>query len=220
MGLENLVHEIDHASKNRASAIIDDAQKEAEHIVSSASDAAKKSIESAKKQATDFSKSESAERLATAQTEAQKAISDAKDEAVNQCVARVWEHYSAARKRAGYAKNMRRWADLALEELSLPGAVLRCAAVDKQILSSAGFKVSITPLECSGGVIAESKDGKVMVDCTLESLFEQKKESLAKTIYSKLFSNMADYSIDQMVDSINEGAAHVRKKKAGKKKMR
>jgi len=189
MGLENLCNEIEHNSKARAAQILSDAKKEARKIVEDARASASASSQAAKKQALQFSKAEEQERITAAQLEEQKIISDAKDEAVRKCTRQVWEEFSQARKQPGYSKKLRRWAELALEELSSSGSVLRCAPEDKQILISAGFKLSPKPLECAGGVVAETKDGKVIVDYTLESIFEQNREKIVHTIHSKLFSH-------------------------------
>ncbi|MFH1306390.1 MAG: V-type ATP synthase subunit E [Candidatus Micrarchaeota archaeon] len=216
MGLENLCREIEQNAKARAAELLSDARKQAKKIVKEAEDGAESKIIAAKKDATQFSKAETSERITSAQLEAQKIISDAKEEAVRKNVQLVWEEFSQARKRPGYAKKLRRWAELAIEELSSPGAVLRCASEDKTILTSAGFKVG-KPIECAGGVRAETKDNKIIVDYTLEAQFEQKKEKIVKIVHSKLFTGTDEFI---MPVSKPSRSAKKRKRRKGKKKRR
>lgn len=215
MGLNQLCREIEQNAKVRAAQIAIEAKEEAKAIAEDAKAQAKEKFDAASAQAHEFSVQEASERITAAQLEAQKILSDAKDDAVGKCLLQVWDDFSQARKKAGYAKNMRSWADLALQELDYSGATLKCAAQDRQILASAKYKVSSEPLECAGGLRAESKGSKVIVDYTLESIFEQKREEISKQIYSKLFS-----SEDEQAYSSHSAPSSQKKKqkeRAGKK---
>ncbi|MFH0927642.1 MAG: V-type ATP synthase subunit E [Candidatus Micrarchaeota archaeon] len=189
MGLQQLCTQIEQNSKVRAAAILQEAKAQARKIVDLAKKSSSESIESSVEQAGKFCDLEAKERENAAQLEASKLISDAKDEAVRQSLVQAWDAYSRLPKSAGYKSKLAQWAQKALGELSLPGAIVRCREEDAQILSQAGFRLG-EPLECLGGVRAESKDGRVMVDYTLEAQFESKKEELAKAIYSSLFANL------------------------------
>jgi len=208
MGLEKLCAEIEELSAKRADEIINAAQKEAKEILSSAKNSAKSSVEEAKAQAKKFSRTESEERITAAQLEAQKLLSEARDEAVRKSLSQGWEQFSDAKKLSQYQKKLRAWAQKALDELSLPGAMVQCNQADRQALSTAGFKLSPEPIECAGGARATSRDGKIIVDYTLEAQFDQKKEELSRKAHSILFAT----------DAGSSGEAGKKKKGASHKK--
>lgn len=195
MGLHQLCTQIEQNSKVRAASILKAAKSDARRIEESAKKNSDDSISSATTSAKKFCELEAKERIAAAQLEASKLISDAKDEAVRYSLDQVWDLYSQSSSKPGYRQKLKEWATLALEELAISGAILRCNSSDKSILSSSGFKLG-EPIDCRGGVRAESKDGRVMVDYTLEAQFESKKEELTKKIYSALFSD-DDYSMPE-----------------------
>jgi vacuolar-type H+-ATPase subunit E/Vma4 len=47
----------------------------------------------------------------------------------------------------------------------------------------------VDDLEALGGAIVESSDGKVMIDLTLETLFETRRDEIRKQVYEKLFGD-------------------------------
>lgn len=191
MGLHQLCTQIEQSAKLRAASILKEAKADARRIESAAQKTADDSIALAKAQALEFCQSESKERINAARLEASKILSEAKDEAVRQSLAQVWEKYSQLPSKPEYKEKLRQWANTALEDLGLSGAVLRSSQKDRAILSSMGFKVGDS-INCVGGVRAESKDGKIMADYTLESMFESKKEEIAREIYASLFQNEPD----------------------------
>ncbi|PIT84211.1 hypothetical protein COU37_04660 [Candidatus Micrarchaeota archaeon CG10_big_fil_rev_8_21_14_0_10_45_29] len=215
MGLEKLCAEIEDDSRKRSDEIIKQAQKEAKEILSSAKQGAKSSVEAAKAQAKKFSRSESEERITAAQLEAQKLLSEARDEAVKKSLSQAWEQFSDAKKLPQYQKKLRAWAQKALDELSLPGAVVQCNQADRQALLNAGFKLSPEPIECAGGARAASRDGKIVVDYTLEAQFDQKKEELSRKVHSILFAGETGSLAKQ--GAKKQGA---KQKKAGSKKAK
>ena len=187
MGLQQLCTQIEQNSKVRAASILKEAKADAKRIEQLAKKNADEALATAAQSAQKFSDLEAKERLNAAQLEASKLISDAKDEAVNRCLEQVWEHFSQTPKKSGYRQKLREWATAALEDLSLPGAIIRCRASDKSTLGSMGFKTAES-IDCYGGLRAEAKGGRVIVDYTLQAQFESKKEELTKKIYDALFS--------------------------------
>jgi len=196
MGLHQLCEQIEQDSKVRAASILKEAKADARRIEDAAQSTADESVNSAKQQALEFATLESKERINAANLEASKLISEAKDEAVRQSLSLVWEKYSQSCNSSSYKQKLKQWATSAIQELGISGAVLRSNSRDKSTLSSLGFKTG-DALDCVGGVRAESKDGKIMVDYTLESQFESKKEELAIEIYSSLFSGDSNDSQEE-----------------------
>ncbi|MDE1797819.1 MAG: hypothetical protein KGH63_00245 [Candidatus Micrarchaeota archaeon] len=187
MGLEQLCREISATAEGRAAALIKEAHESAEETLAQARSAGQKAVADARAEGEAFGAAERAERVNAAKLEEQKECSEAREEAVRRAMAQVWEQYRAQPRRPGYAKNLRRWAETAVTELGASSYVLRARGEDIKLLADAGFKVSREPLECSGGVLAETAGGKISVDCTLESLFEGKKEEAYKEVYARLF---------------------------------
>ena len=88
---------------------------------------------------------------------------------------------------------------------------------DLAILRAGGFKVAAAPRDCSGGVRAETRDGRIAVDYTLEALFERKREDLLHQIHQQLFSAEDEsVSIDFFGDGKSARAGKSKKTK-GKK---
>ena len=172
----------------QAAAQIRGAEEAAKRLIEEAKAAAQASLGAARAEAAEFSAAEANERMAAARLEVSRSLGEARDEAVRQSLAGVWEYFRAMPKRAGYSARLRQWAAKAMAELDMPGAVLRASASDIAILRAADFKVSAQPIDCSGGVRAESRDGRIVVDYTLEAQFERKREDLLHQIHQQLFS--------------------------------
>lgn len=218
MSLEQLCVEIEDRSHEQAAAQVRAAEDAAKRIVEAAKASAQAMLESAREEARAFSEAEGRERMAAARLEVSRSLGEARDEAVRQCLSAVWEYYHHMPGRAGYAARLRSWAKKALDELDTPGAVLRARASDLSILRASGFKVAASPIECSGGVRAETRDGRIAVDYTLEALFERKREDLLHQIHQQLFSAEDESaSIDFGADAGRASRGGKGKKSKGKK---
>ena len=219
MGLEQLCREISATAEARAAALMKEAHAQAEETLAQARAAGQKAVADAKAEGEQFGAAEKAERVNAARLEEQKAYSEAREEAVRRGMERIWERYSAQPSRPGYAKNLRRWAETAVTELNAGSYVLRARAADIKLLAEAGFKVSKEPLECAGGVKAETAGGKISVDCTLESLFEAKKEEAYKEVYARLFPDEGEEGGRQKAKPSRSArpASHAAKKSNGRK---
>ncbi len=221
MGLEQLCREISATAETRAAWLVKEAHASAEGTIAQARSDGQKAVAAARAEGEKFGTAEKAERVNAAKLEEQKALSDAREEAVRRGIEQVWERYRNAGKRPGYAKNLRRWAEMAASELDTPGYSLRARADDIKLLAEAGFKVSREPLECSGGVLAQTAGGKICVDYTLESLFEGKREEAYKEVYARLFSDEATGALEGKERKVRARAAKSRMaSRIGNKKMR
>lgn len=187
MGLDGLCKEIEASASAKASRMVSQAHEEAQATLKQAQEAARQAVQSARNEGEAFAGAERAERINAARLEAQKALSEARETAVRAGTQAVWTAFAAQRKRPGYAKKLLKWARQASDELDLPGSLLHAHPDDRTLLSNAGFKVATEGLECSGGVLARSKDGRIQADYTLESLFERKREEIYREVYDRLF---------------------------------
>jgi len=222
MSLEQLCQEIEHRAQHQASAIIREAQGDGEKILAQAEASAGKTVRSARAEAERFGEGEATERIAAARLEEQKMLSDAKEEAVRANLEFVWAKYCAHAKKRGYAKKLKDWAHAALSELGGSG-VLRTNSYGRAILSGSGMRVSAKDLECSGGVRAETHDGRIIVDYTFESQFERKKEEISREIYARLFPEADENAaLGTGISAAGKktGKRHGKKIKSGKKAKR
>ena len=220
MSLEQLCVEIEDRSNEQAAAQVKGAEEAAKRLIEEAKVAAQRTLEAARVEAQEFSTAEAAERMTAARLEVSRTMGEARDEAVRQSLAGVWEYYRAMPKRAGYAAKLRQWAGKATAELDMPGATLRASASDLSILRAGGFKVNPNPIDASGGVRAESRDGRIVVDYTLEAQFERKREDLLHQIHQQLFSAEEESSALENWGSESASSASAKRVEKKKKKSR
>ena len=187
MSLEQLVNEIEKNATLKANSIIEEAKKEKERIIKQSKLKAMEIEQQTKQNAIKFALAQQKEKLDAAQNEKERIIKQAKEEAVLAALNQVWEEFKKYSKDKNYPKYLRKLAAMALEELGQSDTVFLCNEQDKKLLQKT-FKIQQT-IECSGGLIAQTKDGKILVDYTFENIFEQKKQALKNKIIQMLFSN-------------------------------
>jgi len=207
MALDQLCTEIDSRTHAQAAAVLKAASEDAKRIVEEAHAASERTLSAAKKEAEEFAIAEGHTRLTACQLEAARHLVEAREEAVRQSLNQVWVHYKLLSKRGGYAAKLKAWAQQSLDELGHSNAVLHANENDSETLRAAGFKVSKTPLQCAGGVRAETPDGHIAVDCTFEAQFERKREDILHQIHQRLFSSDDSSLLEIPKDGDGDGGA-------------
>ncbi|GEM_PF-709800 len=187
MGLELLRKEILDAAAAQAQKADSDATAIMHGIVRSAHTQAKEAMEKAQQEGKAFVDTERSERLSAARLEAGRTLSEAREDAVNAALEKVWAEFCKRRNSKNYPKELLALADKASSELSHGRCVLCANAQDRRILLAAKRKVSNAAVNCVGGVAAETLDGKIRVDCTFEEIFAQNREAIRKEIYARMF---------------------------------
>jgi vacuolar-type H+-ATPase subunit E/Vma4 len=180
------------------SSLLKDAETEAANIIKAAEGHIKKmkederaKIASLKKEAeTDVEKilrEQRNERLAWARLEAKRIISEAKEDAINSAIDDIFSSLRELKKSKEYGSFMSKEVSSALKELG-EKATVHVVKSDRKLLPKLpkGCKV-LTDLDALGGAVIESKDGKMKVDLTLETLFELRRDELRKMISGELF---------------------------------
>ncbi|MCX8197960.1 MAG: V-type ATP synthase subunit E family protein [Candidatus Micrarchaeota archaeon] len=186
MGFEDLASELHKSAEAEARKIVHSAEKNAEKIEAEAKEKAELAVKAAKREAIEYSKQESSERLTSAKLSAKKIIDEAKEEAVDAALKQVWEQFkSESLKKSNYPQILDRLIREGLEELGAKDAIVHVRDEDRALVS--GFRLAKLPPGYSGGAILESADGKVRVNKTLEEVFSQKKPQLRKEIFDRLF---------------------------------
>jgi vacuolar-type H+-ATPase subunit E/Vma4 len=186
MGFEELAGELSKGAEAEGRKLIHAAEKNAGKIVEDAKEKAEEAVKAAKKEATEFAKQEASERTTSAKLAAKKAVDEARDEAVEASMGQLWQKFkSDSMKKSVYPGLIEKLVAEGMAELGTSNAIVYARSEDAQYV-----KVEETrklPSEYCGGVIVESKDGKVRVNKTLEEIFAQKKPALRKEIYDRLF---------------------------------
>ena len=185
MGFEGLASELHKHAEAEGRKLIHASEKSAEKIEEAAREKAEEAVKSAKKEAAAYAKQESSERMTSAKLSAKKIVDEAREEAVESCIAQLWAQFRSDSLKRNYPSLLDRLVREGVRELGTKDATVYVRDEDKGMVS--GYRTAKLPAGFSGGAILESPDGKVRVDKTLEEVFAQKKSALRKQVYDKLY---------------------------------
>jgi len=186
MGFEELSSELHRNAESEGRKLVKAAEKNAEKIVEDAKAKAEENVAAAKKEAAELAKQEASERITSAKLAAKKMLDEARDEAVERCLAQEWHEFKASSmKKSYYPGFLDALVKDGMAELGSSQATIYVRDEDRQLLP--GFPLKKLPPEYCGGVILESQNGKVRVNKTLEEIFSQKRLQLRKEAYDKMF---------------------------------
>jgi vacuolar-type H+-ATPase subunit E/Vma4 len=140
----------------------------------------------AQEEAEKFVAAQERERIAWAKLEAKKISGEARESVVREAMDGLYKQLASFRKDKRYGNFLNARVASAILELSAPKPVVHVCKGDGKLLKGVNAKVQ-EDLSGMGGAIVEFSDGSVRVDCTLETLFEDKRELLRKKVYEKMF---------------------------------
>ncbi|MFN3910072.1 MAG: V-type ATP synthase subunit E [Candidatus Anstonellaceae archaeon] len=181
MSLSGIVHQIEKEAKDKALSILEEAKKQQTSIILEAKKQGKNLILSAEQQAKELSKNYHLEKISSTQNESNRIVQEAREEAIENALKEIWNEFVAFSKSPAYPKFLKKLAALAIEELEISNPVFVVNQKDAKIISGLGLKIGQIR-DIRGGLIAQSKDEKVVVDYSFESIFEQKKPVLRAQI--------------------------------------
>ncbi len=171
MAVNDIMKELERDAKAEASDIRKDAEKQAAQIISKAEKEAHDIEEAAKNdagaEAARITKGTSLARL-----EAKKIIANAEMELYGMAALKVRDKLFA---KVNDKKDYERYVQAAVEEgKAVVGEdfVIQANKRDAALAKKFG-PVSAKPLECAGGIIVASPDGRVRADATLEALYAE-----------------------------------------------
>lgn len=185
-GIGHLTADILAEARKEAKAITDAAEAEKKSFLKEEQKRVSETLSSSEKEADAFVAAQQRERIAWAKLEAKKISGEARESIIKDAMDSVYGKLSNFRKEKEYPKFLNERVKSGLQELAVQKPVVHVCKGDKKLLKGVSAVVS-EGLPGMGGAIVESQDGSVRVDCTLETLFEEKKELLRKTLYAKLF---------------------------------
>jgi len=182
MGLEALGEEIKKKAEAEASKIRTATESEAKSILEQAKKKKEEMIKEAKVAGTRQAKGIGRMELSAASIKARRMMTDAKEEVINGAIEDVRQGFIDFRKKDGYGRLLKKIVDDAAGELG-DGLVVYAKSEDAHFVR--GYDVRA--IDCSAGVVLESADGKIRIDYTFDSHFNEKKSELRKTLYKETF---------------------------------
>ncbi|MBD3390192.1 hypothetical protein GF415_04555 [Candidatus Micrarchaeota archaeon] len=186
MGIGHLTANILAEARKEAKAITGEAEAEKKQVVKEARQKAKERLAAAEKNAEEFVESQRRERIAWAKLEAKKMEGEARESVISDAMDGLYKKLSEFRKGNRYPGFLKERVHEAMGEIQVDNHLVRICKGDKGHLK--GMKADIQEdLSGMGGAIVSSPNGNVRVDCTLSSLFEEKREFLRKKLYESLF---------------------------------
>ncbi len=186
MGIGHLTANILAEARKEAKAITDEAEAEKKKAVKEARQKAKERLAAAEKNAEEFVDSQKRERVAWAKLEAKKMEGEARESVISEAMDGLYKKLSGFRKDERYPGFLKERVQDAMDEIQVDNHIVDVCKGDKTHLK--GVKATVKEdLLGMGGAIVSSPNGNVRVDCTLSSLFEEKRDLLRKKLYERLF---------------------------------
>jgi V/A-type H+/Na+-transporting ATPase subunit E len=188
MGLEEMLTTIRMNTETQCEKIISDAKGEAQKILAEAKQQAAKLEEERNAQAQRELEQERLRSIASARLEAKRRLLETKDEILRKYEDEALRYLQEFVKSPAYKDFLLNMVKDGVTKIGT-GAVVQVNASDRNLLqNSSDFQLSPDSIDCIGGAVISSPDGKRRVDNTLESIFEDRKEELRLKLSEELFA--------------------------------
>jgi len=187
VGLNDLKKEMLRKAQKEAERIASGQKEKDNALLADARKEGKRVVEEAKKEVALLIENERNEQTAAARLQARKIISDAKEDVVERALEQAFEELKKLRNSDEYKEIFASLIKEGLREIG-KDAVVYVNKNDAKLAHGPGVKLADKFIDCAGGALIESRDGRVRVDNTLEASFEEKKESLRKEVFTRIFA--------------------------------
>ncbi|MFH0836160.1 MAG: V-type ATP synthase subunit E family protein [Candidatus Micrarchaeota archaeon] len=184
MGIDDLKKEIVEDADSQAKKMLEEARAQARQITADAKQNAKKIVSDGKEKSLKEAVEKNIE-ISSARLQGRKLMSEAKDAVVRKVFEDLRIELAAFAKSKEYPAVLAKLAKQAVAELG-EEAVLHVRKQDAALLKGAG-KVSSDYLDCIGGLIAETPDKRIRVDCTFEALIESHEDEIRQKCFEEFF---------------------------------
>lgn len=186
MSFENLVADLEKDAKTQEDKIIKDAANQADAIRAQTKEQIAQLMQNAKREAAQTIEEKKSE-ISTANISARKIIADGRNQAVEKALTEVKEHLQEYTNSKQYTALVTKLTQEAVDALGTKqNTVVICRKEDAATLKKNGFNVQAT-LDAIGGVIVQSKDGKIKINSTFENLLSEHADELRQTMFFELF---------------------------------
>jgi len=184
MSLDNLSKALMQEGKAEARKIISEAEKQASAEAVRAKDEAKEITAEARKKADEIVVAEQNERISAAKLKAKKIVSDATNRTIDSAMEKIWQEFVKLPSKDEYEAILKGLITSAEKELG--NGIVHVNANDLRIAKKISKNVSDKPVDISGGAIVTSKSGKIIIDNSLESIFDSKRDDVRKIIFGEI----------------------------------
>lgn len=187
MGLEEMLSTIRANTQEQSAKIITEAKLEAEKISSEAKQRSESIVAQGQLHAEKEVQEEKLRSVASARLEAKRRLLEARDEVLRSYEEQAMLYLDEFTKSKDYADFLLRAIKDGVSKIG-SGSVVQVNSKDKSLLeSNADFELSPETLDCKGGALITSKDGKRRVDNTIESIFYERRGELRLKLTEQVF---------------------------------
>lgn len=186
-GLEGVKADLRKHAEEKSARELEQGDAEGQRIVEQARAQAKQVLERFEQEAR-LQAAEESLRVSAARLRAGKIVAEAREKCIASTISEMMGLLASGASprnasNSGYEKLFAKLARQALKQVE--GGVIRCRKQDAPLARKAG-RVG-EPIDCSGGLVIESADGRVRLDGTFEGLLEEHKDELNKKAFELLF---------------------------------
>ena len=190
MGLEEIVGRINDDAERQAAALDATANAEAAKTLAEAKEKAASILTHARTQAGRQVKEERLRSVASARLAAKRELMQAREDVLRRYEEGVTKSLDEFVKTEEYAKFLAKAEEDGVAKIG-GAAVVRVNARDRALLRGRklGGELSKEPMECKGGALVLSEDGKRRVDNTIESLFRERSDVIRLKLLGQVFGD-------------------------------
>ncbi|MFH1750580.1 MAG: V-type ATP synthase subunit E family protein [Candidatus Micrarchaeota archaeon] len=184
MSLDALKEELARKTRQEVQRLEAEGKKEAKGLRDEAAKEAERKIVSAKKEALDYVERDRM-RIAAARLKAKHIVLDSRYGAVSEAkrqLGKLLEKKASGRRE--YEKMLGDMIQEALFQIGSEDAVIYVRRDDLALAKKYG---TAKPIQCKGGAIIASQDGRIRIDSTFEALLEKNKEKLEQAAFDEMF---------------------------------
>ncbi|VVC03174.1 V-type ATP synthase subunit E [Candidatus Bilamarchaeum dharawalense] len=186
MGIEKLKGSLLTEANEDARKIIETAEAHVRKMVEEERSKASAMKSGAEKEVDGLLNDQKNERLAWARLESKRILAEAREDAIKSVLEEFFDALKNVKKNPEYKKFLGRAVADAATELDSPVTV-HVLKGDKSLIPALKNAKIVEDLESLGGALVETNDGKIIIDLTLETLFESKRDEIRKQVYDRLF---------------------------------
>ncbi len=184
MSFENLLKSLETKTQSDEDTILSSAKNEAKRVKSDASSEAKRIIDQAKAEGQKIGAEQQLEIKANTKLKQKRIVSQTQEELMRKSIDGLKDLLEDFASTKGYDDVLTQLATECTTSLG-EGTTLYCRKEDEKKLKAADFKIAGI-IKTIGGVIGESKDGRIKVNNSFESLLDIHKEKLKQAAFGEL----------------------------------
>ena len=186
MTVEKLIQRIQQDAQKETQQMKKEAEKKAKAIVAEAKQEAQHQVKEILSQGEQQADTLKKILLSQASQEIKRGLMTAREELIEACFTQTQKQLAELQEERYHTVLTVLLRD-GSQKIKGPSAVLICRESDKTFIEQQGFTVS-GMVEGTGGVVLQSKDGKITVDNTFEGILKRKKNDIRIHVGKLLFS--------------------------------